>query len=611
MDSTQRIEKYVEKPEIFTHSDLIINYLVNLDVDYLFGVPGGAIEPLYNALGRYLKTQKHSPVPLAHESIIPLRKRRSSQGIRPIVARHEAGAVFMADGYTRETGKLGVCCATTGPGATNLLTGVASAYADRIPMLIITPQTALPDFGKMGLQESSSDAVDIVGMFAHCTRYNSLVSHPDQLEGKLYNALLNAYQQPQGPVHLSIPMDILNAPISDKSKSYPIAHLFRQAQTVDENAYAALFDAISKSKRTVIFVGGDCKFAISAITKLANIINADIVSTPSGKRWIDAYNPRYRGVFGFAGHQSAADTIMEEDVDIILAIGTSLGELSTSGWNKSLLNQKLIHIAQTAADFSRSLMAGLHVPGDLRCIFKNLVSDFSLLQKESCSCTLVSPQEKPNHTQDYLPRNLTFNNAQACDSDALPLKPQRVMKELAQRFPKGTRYIADAGNAWAWVTHYLMDDSLNTQRVGFGFGAMGWAIGAAVGTALGNREDPTICITGDGSYLMSGQELTVAVSEQLPMIFVILNDQALGMVKHGQRLGGAEQLCFELPPIDFAMMAKAVGANGIKIKTPEEFAQLNIKKLLADNKPTLLDIYIDPEEIPPMGARIKTLARKK
>lgn len=593
---------------INTYADLIINYLLQLNVDHIFGVPGGAIEPLYNAMARHMREPNPSiPTNDRTSGIIPIRRTRSSSGLTPIIARHEAAAAFMADGYTRETGRLGVCCATTGPGATNLITGVASAYADRIPMLVITPQTALPNFGKMGLQESSSDAIDTVGMFEHCTCYNSLVSHPDQLEGKLYNALINAYHHPRGPVHLSIPMDIMNTPVDSQSKGYPVTHLFRQSETVDENAYSALVETVLNSKRTVLFIGGGSKNAAPHIQELAQIINAEIVTTPSGKRWVDAYNPRYRGVFGFAGHQSAIDAVMQDDVDIILAVGTRLGELATCGWDESLLNKKLVHIAQTPEDFARSPMAGLHVLGDIRCIFKNLSQDISIIRKGQALRPITSVQPHTSNEQRYLPRGIKFQDVDKCHSDAVPLKPQRVIKELAQRLPKGTRYITDAGNAWAWVTHYLMDSETDTQRIAFGFGSMGWAIGAAIGTALGNRNTPTVCITGDGSYLMSAQEITVAVAEQLPVIFVVINDQALGMVKHGQRLGGAEQIGYELPAVDFAMMAKSVGANGITIKTPEDFNKLDMGAICNGNKPTLLDIYIDPEETPPIGTRVKTL----
>lgn len=162
-----------------TYADLIVNYLYQINIDYIFGVPGGAIEPLYNAIARHARNTSDDHPDLNYRSSIPRRRRQRAPHLSAVIARHEAGAAFMADGYARETGKLGVCCATTGPGATNLITGVASAFSDRIPMLVITPQTALPNFGKAGLQESSADAVDVVGMFEHCTHYNSMVSHPD------------------------------------------------------------------------------------------------------------------------------------------------------------------------------------------------------------------------------------------------------------------------------------------------------------------------------------------------------------------------------------------------------------------------------------------------
>lgn len=591
--------------ERLTYADLIIQYLVQIDVEYIFGIPGGGIEPLFNAIARHLRDdgiEQDSPT----HNIIPTRKRGGSTRIRPIIARHESGAAFMADGYARETGRLGVCCATTGPGSTNLITGVASAYADRVPMLVITPQTALPDFGKLGLQESSSDAIDVVGMFEHCTRYNTLVSHPNQLEGKLYTALIHAFRHPRGPVHLSIPRDILNATTEKRSTGYQVAHLFRQPKVMDEDAYAALVADIIGARQVVIMVGGGSRHAVNSITKVAEHLNAPMVSTPAGKRWVNVYHPQYRGVYGFAGHRSAIDAVLNEDVDLLLAIGTSLGELSTCSWSNALLNEKLVHISNTPEDFSRSPMARLHVLGDITTIFNTLHHDLMAINS---SHPRTGPGDTAIEHTEYRPPATLFDDIHACYSDATPLKPQRVMRELATRLPKDTRYLADAGNAWAWTTHYLMTDSNGNHRCGFGYGAMTWAIGASVGTALGCREHPVVCITGDGSFLMSGQEITTAVAERLPMIFVVLNDQAYGMVKHGQRMGKAEPIGYELPPVDFAQMARAMGANGHTLRSPDDFARLDYEAMCSSTRPTLLDVYINPEELPPIGLRVKTLGR--
>ncbi|ALP54223.1 hypothetical protein Tel_14340 [Candidatus Tenderia electrophaga] len=597
----------------FTYADLIVSYLVQIDVEYIFGIPGGGIEPLYNALARHLRRPAEDATrQLAVNSLVPMRQRDIKPHIKPIIARHEAGAAFMADGYARETGRLGVCCATTGPGATNLITGVASAYADRTPMLVITPQTALPFFGKGGFQESSSDAIDIVGMFEHCTQYNALVSHPDQLEGKLYTALLNAFRRPRGPVHLSIPMDILNAPVKGDTCGYQVAHLFRQPRSMDDEAYQALVSAIGQSKKQVLFLGGGCRHAIDIITSYAELTNTPIVTTPSGKGWVNGYHPLYRGVFGFAGHPSAYETLATEDVDLILAVGTAMGELSTSGWDKQLMSSKLVHVSASPEDFARTPMACLHLSGDVRTIFASLHKDHILntTDRKNAICPMARQEFKQTST-DYLPGQVEVYEPETVADTSSPLKPQRLMSELAQRFPRDTRFVIDTGNAFSWATHYLFLDNVGVQRSSFTFGAMGWAVGAAVGTALGNAKHPVVCITGDGSYLMSGQELSVAVTHQLAVIFVIFNDQALGMIKHGQRLSGAEAIGYDLPPVDFAMMARSVGAQGYTVRTLHDLQRIDIKKLCQTGRPALLDIHIDPEALPPMGARVNTLKRQQ
>jgi len=619
--ATQKIETLVNETPvvdaepIFTYADLIVSYLVQIDVEYIFGIPGGGIEPLYNAIARHLRQPAgHAIQHLEINRLVPMRQRDTKAHIKPVIARHEAGAAFMADGYARETGRLGVCCATTGPGATNLITGVASAYADRIPMLVITPQTALPFFGKGGFQESTSDAVDIVGMFEHCTQYNGLVSHPDQLEGKLFTALLNAYRRPRGPVHLSIPMDILNAPVEAETCGYQVAHLFRQPKSMDDAAYQMLKKRMGETKKTVLLLGGGCRRATNIIIDYAELTNTPIVTTPTGKSWINPHHPLYRGVFGFAGHQSAYDTLAGEDVETILAIGTSMGEISTSGWNKQLMNKKLVHISASPEDFARTPMAGLHLSGDLTTIFTHLHKD-SLLYRSDHMAESAQPV-KANNEQDaatYFPSNVSVQNPCSTKVDSTPIKPQCLMQELAQRFPEDTRFLIDTGNAFSWATHYLFLKNTGMQRSSFTFGAMGWAIGAAIGTALGtdtdlgDRTPPVVCLTGDGSYLMSGQEITVAVAEQLPVIFVVLNDQALGMIKHGQRLSGAEPIGYELPAVDFAMIAKGMGAQAYTIRSVKDFQALDIDQICNANKPTLLDVHIDPEEVPPIGTRVKTL----
>jgi len=589
----------------FTAADLIISTLHDIGVEYVFGVPGGAIEPLYDALARSARRG----------------------GPKAVVARHEAGAAFMADGYARETGKIGVCIATSGPGATNLMTGVACAYETHVPLLVLTGQPVLPSFGKRALQESGCIGVNTLGMFRHCTRYNSFVSHIDQVENKLLNALMRAQQTPAGPAHLSIPVDILRGiPTQNAETSYDMDMLFRKKPSlVDEYAVQSLLAELGDARRLVFLIGNGCAEAIEALMKLVDLTQAVFVTTPDGKGLINPRHPAYRGVFGFGGHASA-DALLRSLPDLILAFGTGFGEFASGGWSTNLLNNKLIHIDSYEENLMRSPMARLHVRGRIRSVCERLVK---LLEGDSRNAyhLLEVGRAKQERLEGM------FQSPEGFHSDATPIKPQRLMKELSERFPPNTRFVADAGNSMVWSVHYLQplnrralrtpkqvvpnaradrrSGTANWLRVTMDFAPMGWAIGCAVGLAHGNPQDPVVCITGDGAYLMSGQEITVAAQQELPVIFVILNDSAYGMVMHGQRLAGAEQIGFELPQVDFSKMAAAMGIPSHVINGPEDFDQLDFATILRRKGPTLLDVRIDREEVPPMKVRMKTLGTVK
>lgn len=561
--------------------DLIVGYLEQIGVEYLFGIPGGAIEPLYNAVARSARRG----------------------GLRPILARHETSAAFMADGYTRETGKLGVCCSTTGPGATNLVTGVACAYENEIPMLVITAQTRLSNFGKGGFQESSCTGVNTLALFQPCTRYNSLVSHIDQLERKLISAVSIAFHEPKGPVHLSIPLDILRAPTAVPFPAFDLNLLVKSPSLIDEEEVLELHSQIMTARKIVLVVGEGCEEAVGALSEFSQRTGALIVATPHGKGLIHSYHPQFRGVFGFAGHTSAREALCDPSVDVVLAVGTGLGEWASGGWDGAILNERLIHIDSVERHFARSPMARLHVLGRISRIFERLNA---MLEKGQASLPPLLPSPVlPFH----LDEEAKYNEKTA------PIKPQWLMNELSKRFPQDTRYLADTGNSFAWVIHYLHPQGRPLQerlhkglcRTSIEFAPMGWAIGGAVGTALASDGWPVVCITGDGSILMNGQELTVAVAEELPVIFVVLNDAALGMVKHGQRLAGAEPVAFELPSVDFSAYARAMGAAAHTIRTPQDLINLDVEAICRRRGPTLLDVYVDRDEVPPIGTRIKVL----
>jgi acetolactate synthase I/II/III large subunit len=587
---------------VFEIADLLVAYLEQLGVDYIFGVPGGAIEPIYNALARS--------------------QRRG--GMRPVVARHETGAAFMADGYARETGKLGVCCATSGPGATNLITGVACAYENGIPMLVLTGQPALPTFGKRALQESACTGVNTIGMFRHCTRYNSLISHPEQTESKLIAALMRATRTPRGPVHLTIPLDILRAPSPLLAPSYDLRTVLQPSAMIDEQSVEGLVKLVQDAKKIVLLIGGWCGEAAGAILQFAAMKGASLVTTPDGKGLVSPSHPLFRGVFGFAGHASADAALRDESVDLILAIGTGMSEWTSSGWSESLLNNRLVHIDESDDHLARSPMAKMHVRGRILTVFERLGERLYGAQIDGKRSHARMPNGAPFELE------LEQGAIDKCDSDATPITPQRLMRDLGRLFPPNARFLADSGNSVAWAVHYLHPQDRRRSerrivggerklesgrrksdggwlRVTMDFAPMGWAIGGAVGTAMGSPDVPVVCITGDGSMLMNGQEISVAVAEGLTVIYVVLNDSALGMVKHGQRLAGAERIAFELPPTDFAALARALGAQAYIVRSPEELNALDIGAICHRKGPTLLDVYIDPEQVPPMNLRMQVL----
>lgn len=590
-EAEEPIVELIETNRARDNADLIIEYLKALNVDFIFGVPGGAIEPLYNALA----------------------KSEKSGGPRIVVARHEAGAAFMAEGYARDTGKIGVCIATTGPGATNLLTGVASALADNVPMLVITAQTPLPKFGRNALQESSCTAIDTVAIFKHCTHYNTLVSHTEQLNTKLISALMRTRRVPAGPVHISIPSDILRQKPETDLK-ITTDRLKQEFVLTDNAAVEQLTDMLSSAWRVALFLGKGCGAAIGEIMEFAELTRAPIMTGPAGKRWINGFHPLYRGVFGFAGHESAEMTMQDDSIDLILAVGTPITELGTGGWQGSLLSDRLVHIDSTVEHFSRSPMAQLHVCGDIREVFKTLNEKVRMGIKWGRSWDAVDPV-KQNFLNHYMPSTdhgfqIRLKDPEKCHSDSVPLKPQRIATEFARNIPSSFRILLDAGNVWSWFTHYFHRASAKGHyHIAMGFGSMGWAIGASIGTSIGS-DKPSVCITGDGSYLMAGQEITTAIQQQLPVIYVVFNDSALGMVKHGQRLGGAEEVGFELPKISFAKMAESMGVEGLTITTPEDLLAIDWARLGSKPGPTMIDMIIDAEEIPPMGQRVKGLANQ-
>lgn len=535
----------------------IISYSKAVGISHMFAVPGGAIEPLFNAIAQ-------------------------SQELSLVIARHESGAAFMADGFYRETRQMAIACATTGPGATNLITGVASAYAESIPMLVITAQTPLAKFGRKALQESSSVAVDTVSLFSPITVFNMLVSDASQLKNAFFAAVCAALRHKK-PVHLSIPSDVFRQKLSPEE----LGSLPKEPEFVDEADLKELFSALSKNQKISLLVGESVSGAQKEIKSFIENIDCYYACTPMGKGFVDESHPNFMGVFGFAGHESAK-VLLEKHSEVVICAGMELDELSTSGWSSLTNNKRVFHLNANPECFVRA--------SNSKQVYGNVKTIFEKLNKEVSTWAFKSKKS-----------NLHLKQIQYAQDNSSKIKPQSLMQKIAK--VPGARYFIDAGNSWSWATHYLLTSSNEGEyRIGMGFGSMAWSIGASIGSAF--SKNTTFCVVGDGSWLMSAQEMTVALQHKLPVVFIILNDSSLGMVYHGQKLGGQESIGWELPAIDFAMQAAAMGVPAFTLKTGTDLQNLDLEEieLLSKSGPVLIDARIDSEEVPPMGDRIKGIS---
>lgn len=547
-----------------TVADQLMDLLLHAGVQEVFGVPGGAVEPYFDAIARA----------------------QDRGDVRCVIARHETAALTMAEGTVREGRPFGVCCATSGPGALNMMSAAASALLEQQPVLIITGQAPLAKFGQGPVQDSSCSAVDVVAALKAVTKYSTLVSHPGQLHAKLIQALTLAKAAPAGPVHLSIPSDVLSsaavpgAMVGDLPKVSKVAASSEQLQRVAHR--------IDIAKRPVLLLGEEANESMGAILQLLEAYPLPVVTTAAGHQQFPTTHPCFVGVHGFAGHSPAVEVV--RNADFVLMLGSHSRELC--GGNALYLRKPHVVAVSASSDtLAQNLGAGVFVHSDIGELVTALKEKFQFALQPIKLPGFLMP-EPPEHASTNL------------------LCPVRGLRELWKMLPEDTHVYLDAGNAWSWGIHYL-DIGKNVSRMttSMGFGQMAWAIPAAIGAALARKRQKgrTVCVTGDGSWLMSSHELTVAVQCQLPILFVVLNDAHLGMVYHGQRMTGACPIGHELPQVDFAAMAKACGARAHRVHSLEELVRLRASDLFDVAGPVLLDLCVDPEAVPPMRARVEQL----
>jgi acetolactate synthase-1/2/3 large subunit len=568
--------KKSDSQDSMTAAEVIVRHLETHGVEYIFGVPGGAIEPLNNAL--------------------------SESKIKVIVSKHEAGAAFMADGYARVSGQISVCCSTSGPGAVNLMNGIASANGDSIPVIALTGQVPTSLLGKGAAQEFSVQSFGVVNMFRQVTKYSDAVVNETKAGEMIAKARRTALTGRKGPVHLNLPSDIMKRNVADINETYSIT----ETRGFDRDQIKEAARLILEAKRPVILAGWGTSLsrADRELLELAEMMDIPVATSPKGKGIINELHSLSLGVIGFAGSPVAREYIINNDVDVMLAVGTSFNEFVTLGWDKKMLPSKaLIQVDIDPDEIGKNFYVQCGVVGDAGVVLRELIYELrrQLTNRETVS--RKSPQAEIRMLQKKFRPN--YENV-----NGVPYKPQRLMMDLESSLPTDTIYFADTGNSMAWAINCLHVKLPYTFFVPIGFCSMGFAVASSIGAKLAARDKPVVALVGDGAFLMNGMEVATAVNYNIPVIWVIMNNSMLGMVYHGRKLANLpEGIESTFKPVDFAKIAEGLGARAIKITKPGEINKKLMDEIIASGAPTVLDVIIDPEEVPPIQSRIAALEK--
>ncbi|MDP2341391.1 MAG: thiamine pyrophosphate-binding protein [Deltaproteobacteria bacterium] len=559
--------------------DVLLEHLRAEGIDTVFGIPGGLLHPFFEAI-------------------------ENAPDFTLIVAKHECGAAFMADGYARMTGKPAVVAATSGPGATNLLTGVSVAFSDGVPMIVITGQAPSHTFGKGATQETTPEDIDIVRMFKPVTKYSTMVTAADRISDHLRRALRQVHDGRPGPVHLNIPVDLWSKPVSEgwfAPETYrPASRLF------DRDAVAAAGDVLLEAARPLFLVGSGAasEEARARVLALAEGLNARVVTTPRAKGVFPENHPLSLGIFGFAGHPAAKKAMLGADVDVLFAIGSSLNETTTLNWDPGLVRgRKLVQLDVDVDRIGRNYPVDIPLVGDAGTILLEL--SHHLRRRQGTGA-------KAKSTWGAAPvvGGLTFDNAERRASESTPLTPERWRAELGAALPDDAVVFSDIGGHMLFNLHHLEIRQGQRFILNLGFGSMGHGTVAPIGAALAAPGRPVVAIVGDACFTMNGMDLLTACEYELPVVWIVEDNQMHGITWHGSKLVGSGK------PMDAVVykhalripaIAEAMGLAVWSVSGPGEIAGA-LSAALASGRPALIHVQVDPSIAPPLGDRAKSVS---
>ncbi len=541
-----------------TGAQMIVKCLKKEGVEVIFGFPGGVVIPIYDAL--------------------------YDSDIRHILVRHEQGAAHAADGYARATGKTGVCLATSGPGATNLITGIANAYMDSIPIVAITGQVSTQIIGTDAFQEA-----DITGITAPITKHNYLIKDIRELPGVIAEAFYIASTGRPGPVLIDIPVDISKGYIDENAKSSLNLVGYKPTYKGNPKQIISAVKKINESKKPVIFSGGGVisSNASDELAEFARLTQLPVITTLMGK---GSYPETDRLSLGMAGmHGTKYANLAFTSTDLIIAIGVRFDDRITGKLSEFAKNADVIHIDIDPAEIGKNVKVNVPIVGDAKNVLIDLISKY----KE-----VIKDEKNPAH-QEWLEYVLKLKeqNPLNYDRTSNTLKPQFIIEKIYE-ITKGEAIIStEVGQNQMWTAQYYKFIKPRTLITSGGLGAMGFGFPAAIGAKIGNPGKIVIDIAGDGSIQMNSQELATAVINKVPVKVMILNNGYLGMVRQWQEFFWHKRYshtCIR-DSVDFVKLAEAYGAVGFKVTKKEEVEDAIDKALKIDNV-VFIDFWIDCEE---------------